>query len=114
MTATTRWAIESLECVKQDQGYTDVVYNIHWRLYANDDGYSTSIYGTQLVNFDPDSPGYQFIPYEELDEETVLSWLFTAMTPEKVTEQEQLVISILAGMMDPPTEIKPLPWASPL
>lgn len=114
MVATIRWDIESMECFKQEQQYSDVVYNIHWRLYAIDGEYSTSMYGTQTVSFDPTVPGYQFVPYAELEEETVKGWLFGALGAEQVSEKEQLILGSLSNIMNPPTEVKPVPWVSPL
>lgn len=112
MATTTTWKVESMECMIQEQGYDNVVYNIHWRLYADDAGSSTSIYGSQVVSFDPSSPDYEFIPYDELDEATVISWLQGAMGPNLVAQNEETVTRILYEMMNPVTETKPLPWAS--
>lgn len=110
--ATTEWKIETLECMVQMDGYDNVVYNIHWRLFAYDGDYSTSIYGSQQVSFDPDQPDYVFIPYADLDELTVLGWLETAFGPEAVAEKEALVLNLLDQSMNPVTEIKPLPWVN--
>lgn len=110
MAITTTWKIDSLETKIQEQGYTDVVYNIHWRLHANDGDYSTSIYGSQSVSFDPTDPDYVFVPYEELSEATVIGWLKGSIGSEAVTEKETTVANILTGIMNPVVESKPLPW----
>lgn len=112
MAITTTWKIDSLECKIEDQGFSDVVYTIHWRLHANEGSASTSIYGSQSVNFDPSDPDYEFVPYEELEEATVIGWLHDAMGVEGVIEKEEAVTTILEGIMNPVVESKPLPWSS--
>lgn len=111
MTITT-WKIDSLECKKQEQGFTDVVYNIHWRLYATEGGQSTSIYGSQSVSFDPTDEAYVFTPYEELTEQTVIGWLHDSFGAENVTEKETVVTNILNSIINPVIETKPLPWSN--
>lgn len=110
MATITNWKIDSLECKVQEQGYSDVVYTIHWRLYANDGDYSTSIYGSQSVSFDPTDPDYEFIPYEDLDEATVIGWLHGSFGEENVAEKENAVKNILHSIMNPVVKTKPLPW----
>ena len=112
MAITTTWKIDSLECKIEDQGFSDVVYTIHWRLHANDGDAATSIYGSQSVSFDPTDPDYEFVPYEDLDEETVIGWLHDSMGVEGVIEREETVTTILDGIMNPVVESKPLPWNS--
>lgn len=104
------WKIDSLECKIQEQGFSDIVYNIHWRLYATEDDYATSIYGSQSVTFDPTDEDYVFTPYEDLSEELVLGWLHNAMGEDQVAEKEQAVQDTLTAIMNPVIEQKPLPW----
>ncbi len=104
------WKIDSLECKVQEQGFSDIVYYIHWRLYAAEGDYTTSIYGSQSVNFDPTDTDYVFTPYEDLSEELVLGWLHRAMGVDQVAEKEQAVQNTLNVIMNPVVEIKPLPW----
>jgi hypothetical protein len=104
------WKIGSLECKVQEQGFSNIVYNIHWRLHASENEYSTSIYGSQSVNFDPTDADYVFKPYEELTEEIVIGWLHSSMGTDQVSEKEQAVQSMLTAIMNPVTKQNPLPW----
>lgn len=113
MAITLTWTIDSMQCMIQSHGYTDVVYIVQWRLYANEDGYSTSIFESQQLSFDPTDPDYQFIPYDQLDEPTVISWLHGAMGMDMVAQYEATVTENLYKIMHPTIEIKPLPWAIP-
>lgn len=112
MPTTKTWKIDSIECKKQEQGFEDVVYVVHWRLNGSNDNYLASVYGSQSLNFDPTDPDYEFVPYEELDEETVLNWVKFAMGEEKVSELELNIDNQIEGLINPPIQTKPLPWSN--
>ena len=70
MSATINWFVNCL-----DRTYEDgIVYTVHWCATASQDGYIASTYGT--FNLDKPEEGDEIIPYEDLTEEIVLSWLF--------------------------------------
>lgn len=108
MTITTNWKIDSIECLTQVGELTDVVYTLHWRLYATDGTMETSIYGSCVVELDPEA---NFIPYEELDEATAVSWVHGKMGAEEVTRAENSVTAALENLLSPKVVITPLPWA---
>ena len=110
MATTITWKIDSMECKKQEEGFTDIVYNVHWRVNGTDDVHYTSVYGSQILTYDLTDPDYDFIAYEDLDEATVIGWLQDAMGAEQVTALEDNVENQLAQLANPPTEVKPLPW----
>lgn len=110
---TVTWTITSIECKIQDQGYQNVVYTVAWNVCAAEGATSTRIPGVQILNFDPSSPGYQFIPYDELTEPTVIGWVQAAMGPMLVEANEQQALYLLDQIINPTVEQKPLPWAPP-
>lgn len=112
MTISTLWKIDSLECRIEVDGYSDVVYNVHWKLYAMEGDQSVSIPGVTQVTFNPYDPGYQFIPYDQLTEEIVISWTQAAIGQGQVTEMEAQVTAMLEAILNPVVEVKPLPWTS--
>tara|TARA_Y100000289_G_C3788199_1_gene82675 strand:+ start:126 stop:437 length:312 start_codon:yes stop_codon:yes gene_type:complete len=70
MSATINWVVKCL-----DRTYEDgIVYTVHWCATASQDGYIASTYGT--FNLNKPEEGDEIIPYEDLTEEIVLSWLF--------------------------------------
>ncbi len=107
---TITWIIQSIECLKEVDLYTDVVYTIWWQISAVNGNYVASMQGSQTVTFDPTVPGYQFIPYDQLDEQTVLNWTKSAMGQATVDENEAAALLQLDQKMQSPTEFKPLPW----
>ena len=108
MTITTTWKIDNIECLTQSEEYTDVVYIVYWRLYASDGTTQTSIYSSCLVDF---TPGDDFIPYNELTEETVVGWVHASLGEEGVTRSETSVVASLEELLSPIAVSKPLPWA---
>ena len=112
MATTKLWKIDSIECKKQDQGFDDVVYTVHWRLYGINGQLSASVYGSQTLTFDPTDPDYVFVPYEELDEQTVLGWVKSSLGEESVSNFELNVDKQIDQLMNPPVETKRLPWVT--
>ena len=51
----------------------DVVTTVHWNASVTDGDYSASAYGTQSFTRDSDSP--ELVPFADLTEAKVVSWL---------------------------------------
>ena len=79
----------------------ETVITAHWGASVVDGDYSASAYGTQSFTRDEDSP--EFIPFEDLTEEEVVSWL---------TLDEDLEDKLLAQIekQKNPTKAKGKPW----
>ena len=77
------WSVDTLE----RQTANGIVYNIHYRIDANDGTYSSGAYGS--IGLEAPAEGDEVVPYAELTEETVIGWTKTALGgDEKVTEIE--------------------------
>ena len=63
---TYNWNFNPLECYPTESGQTDVVFNVHWQLYASTGSYGASSYGVQSVG--PLGSG-SFTPFEDLTKE---------------------------------------------
>ena len=102
MAITYNWTIANLEHNVADGG----VIVAHWRVTAQDGDYSSSAYGT--VGFTPDPTAEGFIPYADLTEADVLTWVWGSVGKDE-TEAN------LAAQIDAqknPTEASGLPWAA--
>ena len=89
----------SVEDTHTEEGYTDVEGNeVPERVVVD---YSASAYGTQSFTRDADSP--EFIPFEDLTEETVVGWL---------TLDEGLEANLLAQIEEQkaPSSVTGKPW----
>ena len=85
---TTTWTIAQTDFVLSEDGLTNVINVIHWRVNAEQTVgevtfYATS-YGTQSVTFDPDN----FTDYLDVTEANCIAWVQAAMGEEAVTALE--------------------------
>jgi hypothetical protein len=106
--ATITWKIDALECKLVDGDYVDVVQTAHWRVYAQETDTVTSVYGSASFTYDGE---HDFIDFEDLDEETVIEWVHTALGADNVAATEASATAQLETILHPVIENKPLPWA---
>ena len=92
------WNCKTVDVHPQEEGETDVVYNVHWIVTGVDGDYSASCIGTQVV---PLSEGGTFIPFEDLTNDVVVEWTKEAMGEEQVTQIEAGVASEIEGKINP-------------
>jgi hypothetical protein len=105
--ATLSWKVDNIEVKPQEGELTDVVYNVYWRLYAEELGMTISNYGSVII---PLAEEGQFIPFEELDEATVIGWVHSVMGPDTVLTIETLTTAELQAILSPEVVSKPAPW----
>jgi len=97
-----------MDCYPELDGETDVVFTCHWTLSGTDGAYAGSVYGSVGVSLDPDAP---FVPYEDLTEAQVVSWVQDALGEEQVASYEANVEQQIANEKNPPVVTPPLPWS---
>ena len=95
---TYDWNCKTVDVHPQEEGETDVVYNVHWIVTGVDGDYSATNIGTQVV---PLSEGGTFIPFEDLTNDVVVEWTKEAMGEEQVTQIEASVASEIEGKINP-------------
>ncbi len=108
---TYTWQFPVLEVYKQNEGQSDVVYNVHWRYKIESGSYSTDSYG--VVKLSPYSSGSSFVPYDELTEEIVTGWVVDSMGTDRVQELQSAMVNRIETMINPPTAMLPPPWTTP-
>lgn len=98
------WNIDQLLCAKSLDGLTDVVREVCWTRILTDT-YTVSCNGRSSVS-EPDPTA--FIPYNELTEQQVISWLYAVVD---VTAIDASLNEQLIAAMQPPKEVAlPPPW----
>jgi len=96
----TTWAIANLERETAD-GF---VFTAHYTVNAKDDTYSAGAYGS--LGFErPDN----LIPFADLTEDEVVSWVKEALGADKVTEVEAALQNQLNQQRNP-TQAAGVPW----
>ena len=92
---------------------SDVVYNVHWRLTAEDDAnqdddgnnWTATTYGTQSVNVDDLS---SFTAWADLTASDVQSWVETAMGSDEVQSLKDGLDAQIAAKITPTSVVKTL------
>lgn len=107
MAITYQWAIQSLDCVPQIDGLTDVVVTAHWSVLATDGTYTSIVYSTQDFSL---QQGGSFTPYADLTQEQVVGWVQASMGVDAVTELQENLDMQIANQINPPIVTPPLPW----
>ena len=104
---TLTWKIRALECKPSFDGKTNVVQTIHWHLTGVDGEYITSVYGSTGVHYEEGSP---FVEYNDLTEETVITWLKSTLGENDVASYEASINSQLDALKNPKVVSPPLPF----
>jgi len=92
------WNCKTVDVHPQEEGQTDVVYNVHWIVTGTDGDYSSNAIGTQIV---PLSEGGAFIPFEDLTNEVVVEWTKEAMGEETVESIEAGIANQIESLINP-------------
>jgi hypothetical protein len=99
------WNCRTVDARPLEDGETDVVYNVHWRVTGTSDevnpegnAYSAGNIGTQVVTWNPEGT---FIPFEDLTNEIVVEWTQTAMGEEQVTNIEASIANQIESLIHP-------------
>ena len=99
------WNCRTVDARPLEEGETDVVYNVHWRVTGTSDelnpegnAYSSGSIGTQIVTWNPEGA---FIPFEDLTNDIVVEWTKSAMGVEQVTTIEASIESQINSLITP-------------
>lgn len=98
MEVTYDWNCKTVDVHPQEEGQTDVVYNVHWNVTGVEGEYSVTNIGTQIV---PLSEGSTFIPFEDLTNEIVVEWTKEAMGEEQVASIEADIAGQIEALINP-------------
>jgi hypothetical protein len=100
------WQVSNLDCKVSEDNLSDVVYLVHWRVSATEDGYSASVYSTCSL---PAPDPANFIAYADLTKEEVLNWIWANGVDKDATEAA--VAQQIENQKNPPVIAPALPWA---
>ena len=94
------WNCQTVDAYPKEGEYTDVVYNIHYRVQGEDSktAYQSDIIGTQILNA---SDITEFKPFNELTNEDAVAWCKSAMGEEQVAQIEATIASSIEDQVNP-------------
>jgi len=105
---TYNWNFNPLESYPTSSGETDVVFLVHWQLYANTGSYNASAIGTQPIG--PLESGSTFIPFNELTKDIVFGWVTSSMASGSVDKMYASLEQQIENQINPPVLIQQAPW----
>ena len=75
------WRINAVDCYTSKDGLEKVAYNVHWSYFATNGEHTASMIGVQSIGEpNPDN----FVAFEDLTEDDVISWISEAMDVEQM------------------------------
>lgn len=107
MTAKT-WTITNINVYPHHEGEADVVCSASWNVSGTDGTYSGSLNGATAFKLNPDA---EYIQFDQLTEEQVLSWVFDSLGEESKATAEADVDAQIAYAASQ-AQAKPMPWAN--
>jgi len=112
MAISYTWDVNTVDVYPTDGDYTDVIYNVHWRLNATDtqvdaegNPYKASSYGTQVLDTSDLS---DFTDFDSVTADQVQGWVESAMGTEEVQSLKDSLDANIAGQINPTSETKTL------
>ena len=112
MSISYEWNVSTVDTYPTDEGQTDVIYNVHWRLNATDtevdaegNPYTASVYGTQVLNTSDLS---NFTDFDSVTSSQVQGWVEGAMGEEQVQTYKDNLDANIAGQITPTSVTKTL------
>ena len=105
MAVTYDWNCKTVDVHPQEEGQTNVVYNVHWIVTGISEEidfkgvpYSATNIGTQVV---PLSEGGAFIPFEDLTNDIIVGWTKEVMGQDEVDRIEASIASQIEALINP-------------
>lgn len=109
MAVTYVWALGPLDVKLAEDGLTNVVYNVNWRLIGTDGAYSADVYGSCGV---PAPAPDAFTPYDQLTEAQVQGWVETALGDEQVAAYKDSIARNIELQKNPVDASLQPPWSN--
>jgi len=105
------WDVSTVDTYPTLDSNADVVYNVHWRLNAEDDAnqdadgnnWTASVYGTQALDTSDLS---DFTAFADLTSSDVQGWVETAMGSDAVTDLKAGLDAQIAAKITPTSVTK--------
>jgi len=105
MSISYEWDVNTVDVYPTDEGHSNVIYNVHWRLNATDtqvdaegNPYTASVYGTQSLDTSDLS---NFTDFDNVTSSQVQGWVESAMGAEEVQSLKDNLDANIAGQINP-------------
>ena len=112
MSISYQWNVNTVDVYPSEEGHSNVIYNVHWRLNATDtevdaegNPYVASVYGTQSLDTSDLS---NFTNFDSVTSSQVQGWVEAAMGAEAVQGLKDGLDAQIAALITPSSVTKTL------
>jgi len=112
MSISYEWNVNTVDVYPSEEGHSNVIYNVHWRLNATDtevdaegNPYVASVYGTQSLDTSDLS---NFTNFDSVTSSQVQGWVEAAMGEEAVQGLKDGLDAQIAALITPASVTKQL------
>ena len=99
------WTVSAMDYTVSQDGHTNVVNTVHWRVSKTDGDNSGSSYGTVGL----EAPSGSFVEWADITEATAVGWAKAALGDEQVSSIEAAIDAQIAEEANP-TAGEGVPW----
>ena len=99
------WTVSAMDYTVSQDGHTNVVNTVHWRVSKEDGDNSGSSYGTVGL----EAPSGTFVEWDDITEATAVGWAKAALGDEQVSSIEAAIDAQIAEEANP-TRGEGVPW----
>tara|TARA_Y100000385_G_scaffold235274_1_gene248966 strand:- start:991 stop:1302 length:312 start_codon:yes stop_codon:yes gene_type:complete len=91
------WTVSAMDYTVSQDGHTNVVNTVHWRVSKEDGDNSGSSYGTVGL----EAPSGSFVEWADVTEEMAVGWAKAALGDEQVADTEASIDAQIAELATP-------------
>jgi len=91
------WTVSAMDYTVSQDGHTNVVNTVHWRVSKEDGDNSGSSYGTVGL----EAPSGTFVEWDDITEDMAVGWAKAALGDEQVAATEAAIDSQIAEQANP-------------
>ena len=91
------WTVSAMDYAVSQDGHTNVVNTVHWRVSKTDGDHSGSSYGTVGL----EAPGESFVEWADVTEDMAVGWAKAALGDDQVASTEAAIDAQIAEQATP-------------
>jgi hypothetical protein len=108
MAITYTFNITNINCYSEYESKQNLAFNVWWNYVGVDEEYTSNVIGNTIIPYDSNT---DYVPYEQLTQEMVMSWIEQYTDPQVIIEAQTQIESKINEFKNPINIINPkLPW----
>jgi hypothetical protein len=108
MAITYNFKVTNINCYSEYESLTYLAFNVCWIYIGTDGEYTSNMIGNTEIPYDPNT---EYIPYGQLTETEVISWIEQYTDPQVISDAQTRIELKINELKNPINTINPkLPW----